>query len=32
MKLFSSGDPETAESIVAAAYERGVTFFDVSEP
>ena len=31
MKLFS-GDPETAEAIVSAAYERGVNFFDVSDP
>ena len=31
MKLFS-GDADTAESIVCAAYERGVNFFDVSDP
>lgn len=31
MKLFS-GDPEASEAIVSAAYERGVTFFDVSDP
>ncbi len=34
MKLFSGGDAnsEVAEEIVTTAYDRGVTFFDVSDP
>jgi aryl-alcohol dehydrogenase-like predicted oxidoreductase len=32
MKLFSSGDPDVSESIVTAAYEKGINLFDVSDP
>ena len=32
IKLFNSENPEVAEDVVAEAVEKGINFFDVSEP